>query len=411
MGLLPREGGPQREHRVQLVIVFGLALFALGLAENFFHRKNLRSIPIRILVNGTRGKSSVTRLIAGALREAGYRTIAKTTGSEARVILEDGSETPVRRPLGARITEQKALARLAARQKADALVVECMAVRPESQMLMRSQLVRPTITVITNARVDHVEEMGPTIADTEAALSFSIPPDGTLVTADPRFSGASHAKAARRIVVANSSDLSEEILGRFSYPVFPENLSIALQVASELGIDRERAIMGMIKAEPDVGVLRLFAVKAPGYSMIFINGFAANDILSTEMVWKEASKRLPPGLPLILLYNNRADREYRIPEFLRLPDKIENIKLLVAIGEHTRKVARSFGNSGLETMTCETGTDFGALFSELAARVGESFLLFGVGNIHGMGSALMTYCMEHGRAYEKNKEGECFRNR
>ena len=396
---------------MQLVIVFGLALFALGLAENFFHQKNLRSIPIRILVNGTRGKSSVTRLIAGALREAGYRTIAKTTGSEARVILEDGSETPVKRPLGARITEQKALARLAARQKADALVVECMAVRPESQMLMQSQLVRPTITVITNARVDHVEEMGPTVADTEAALSFSIPPDGTLVTADPRFSGASHAKAARRVVVANSSDISWELLGRFSYPVFPENLSIALQVASELGIDRERAIEGMIKAEPDVGVLRLFEVESPAYSMIFVNGFAANDILSTEMVWKEASKLLPPELPLVLLYNNRADREYRVPEFLRLPGRIGNIRLLVAMGEHTKKVARSFGSSGLETMTCETGTDFGALFSDLASRVGKSFLLFGVGNIHGMGETLMTYCKEHGCAYGRNKEGECFRNR
>ncbi len=395
---------------MQLVIVFGLALFVLGLAENFFHQKNLRSIPIRILVNGTRGKSSVTRLIAGALREAGYRTIAKTTGSEARVILEDGSETPVRRPLGARITEQKALARLAARQKAEALVVECMAVRPESQMLMRSQLVRPTITVITNARVDHVEEMGPTVADTEAALSFSIPPDGTLITSDSRFAGSPIAGAARRVVVANLSDLTEDILERFSYPVFPENLSIALQVASELGIDREKAIEGMIKAEPDIGVLRLFAVESPTYSMIFVNGFAANDILSTEMVWNEATRLLPPDLPLILLYNNRADREYRIPEFLRLPGRLGNIRLLVAMGEHRQKVARGFGNSGLETMTCASGTDFGALFSDLAARVGESFLLFGVGNIYGMGKALMTYCMEHGYPYGRKKEGECFRN-
>ncbi|HWR12262.1 MAG TPA: poly-gamma-glutamate synthase PgsB [Rectinemataceae bacterium] len=396
---------------MQLVIVFGLALFALGLAENFFHRKNLRSIPIRILVNGTRGKSSVTRLIAGALREAGYRTIAKTTGSDARVILEDGNETPVKRPLGPRITEQKGLARLAARQKADALVVECMAVRPESQMLMRSQLVRPTITVITNARVDHVEEMGPTIEDTEAALSFSIPPDGTLVTADPRFSGASHAKAARRIVVANSSYISEELLGRFSYPAFPENLAIALQVASELGIDREKAIEGMIKAEPDVGVLRLFKVESPAYSMVFINGFAANDVRSTEMVWAEASRRLPDVLPLILLYNNRADREYRVPEFLRLPRRIGNVRLIVAMGEHPEKVARSFRKLGLDALTCGPGTDFAVLFASLAERLGGAFLLFGVGNIHGMGETMVTYCAEHGFPYEKAKEGKCCRNR
>ena len=43
-------------------------------------------IPIRIHVNGTRGKSSVTRLIAAGLRAGGKRTFAKTTGTAPRVI-------------------------------------------------------------------------------------------------------------------------------------------------------------------------------------------------------------------------------------------------------------------------------------------------------------------------------------
>jgi poly-gamma-glutamate synthase PgsB/CapB len=411
---------------VYLVLVFSLALLVLGWAENYFHQKNLRAIRFRILVNGTRGKSSVTRLIAGALREAGYKTVAKTTGSEARIILEDGSETPVKRPLGARITEQKALARLAAGKRADALVVECMAVRPESQLLMRSQLVRPTITVITNARVDHVEEMGPAIEDTEAALAFSIPPDGTLVTADARFAGAEGVisarsargaqitqgtQSARRVVVADASEISDELLGRFSYPAFPENVSIALAVAAELGIDRETALRGMISAAPDIGVLRLFALDSPDYSLIFINGFSANDMLSTEMVWHEASKRLPADLPLVVLYNNRADREYRIAEFLEMPGRIKNIDLLVSMGDHGDKVARAFRGRGIETMTSKAGTDFDILFGEIAARVGKSFLLFGVGNFYGKGRAMVDYCMNHGVPYDESKEGECFRNR
>jgi hypothetical protein len=41
------------------------------------------AIPVRIHVNGIRGKSSVTRLIAAALREAGIRTVAKTTARRA----------------------------------------------------------------------------------------------------------------------------------------------------------------------------------------------------------------------------------------------------------------------------------------------------------------------------------------
>ncbi len=49
--------------------------------------------PLKIHVNGTRGKSTVTRLIAAGLRQASLPTVAKTTGSAARLIYPDGSET------------------------------------------------------------------------------------------------------------------------------------------------------------------------------------------------------------------------------------------------------------------------------------------------------------------------------
>jgi len=72
-------------------IVFLLYL----LLEYVFHIKNLKSIPVRIHINGTRGKSSVTRLIAAALREAGFKVVAKTTGTLPRVITDQGVELPV----------------------------------------------------------------------------------------------------------------------------------------------------------------------------------------------------------------------------------------------------------------------------------------------------------------------------
>lgn len=391
---------------MRLVIILSVALCALGIVENYLHQRNLRKIPIRILVNGTRGKSSVTRLIAGALREAGYRTITKTTGSEARIIIEDGTEIPVRRPLGPRIIEQKALARLAVRHRANALVVECMAIRPESQMVMQRQLVRATIGVITNVRVDHVEEMGPTLDDTASALSFSIPREGTLVTSDSRFHGA-----ARRVVVIDSSQIGAEILSRFSYPVFAENVSLALQVAKELGISGETALRGMISAQPDIGVLRLFKVESPLFKAVFINGFAANDVESTILVWKEASDMVPADLPLIMLYNNRMDREYRIAEFLQLPQKMKKPCLIAVVGEHQGKVAKLFSKQGLETLAFKPGTTSEELLTALGAKVGAGFLLFGVGNIYGMGKNLVAYCAEHGSAIDWRREGKCFRNR
>jgi len=71
-----------------LAVLIFLLLFVLGFwgHEAWRHRRALRALPIRIHVNGSRGKSSVTRLVAAALREGGIPTAAKTTGSKARMI-------------------------------------------------------------------------------------------------------------------------------------------------------------------------------------------------------------------------------------------------------------------------------------------------------------------------------------
>src|SRR5260370_24235129 len=90
--------------------LFAIALAALACcivwlgAAAWRHRRNLRAIPVRIHVAGTRGKSTTTRLIAAGLRAGGLRVVAKTTGTEPRLIRPDGSEVawPPRRPPSAR---------------------------------------------------------------------------------------------------------------------------------------------------------------------------------------------------------------------------------------------------------------------------------------------------------------------
>ena len=63
-----------------------------GLAEYARHRRNLRGIPIRVQVNGTRGKSSVTRLIAAGLRAGGY--LKNADKGRARVVHPNGLSLP-----------------------------------------------------------------------------------------------------------------------------------------------------------------------------------------------------------------------------------------------------------------------------------------------------------------------------
>ena len=74
--------------------------------ESILHHKTISNIPIRVHVNGTRGKSSVVRLIAAGLRAGGIKTLAKTTGSSPRFIDEDGYDHVIRRFRPASIGEQ-----------------------------------------------------------------------------------------------------------------------------------------------------------------------------------------------------------------------------------------------------------------------------------------------------------------
>src|SRR4026208_1958889 len=79
-----------------------LALTLLGVIISWWlerrdYERRLSKLKIRIYVNGIRGKSTVTRLIAGVLREAGIQTLAKTTGSAAMVLLPNGKKIPIKR--------------------------------------------------------------------------------------------------------------------------------------------------------------------------------------------------------------------------------------------------------------------------------------------------------------------------
>ncbi|MET0492474.1 MAG: poly-gamma-glutamate synthase PgsB, partial [Actinoplanes sp.] len=77
-----------------------LGLLVAGVVEQRNHERNLKTIPHRVLVNGIRGKSSITRLCAGALRGGNLRVVAKTTGTAARFIFPDATEEPVHRKFG-----------------------------------------------------------------------------------------------------------------------------------------------------------------------------------------------------------------------------------------------------------------------------------------------------------------------
>ena len=185
-----------------LIILGALAtvLIIIGLFEFKFHQLSLSGIPVRIHVNGTRGKSSVTRLIAAGLRAGGKRTFAKTTGTAPRVIDSEGIDRIIHRLRKPSIGEQVRLLKYFSDEKPDIVVMECMAVQPQYQWISEHQMVKADIGVITNARPDHLDEMGPTEVDVVKSLCNSIPVNGTLVTAENK-----HKNIIKKVTLNNDS--------------------------------------------------------------------------------------------------------------------------------------------------------------------------------------------------------------
>src|SRR5512136_396561 len=99
---------------VTLIFLIPLVVIVFLFVEKLVHDRTVRRIPIRIHVNGTRGKSTVVRLTAAALRDAGIRTLAKTTGTTPTLIYPDGHEEAIRRRGPSRIREQMSFMKKAA---------------------------------------------------------------------------------------------------------------------------------------------------------------------------------------------------------------------------------------------------------------------------------------------------------
>lgn len=131
-----------------------------------------KKIPHVIHVNGTRGKSSVCRLIEAGLRNGGMRVFCKTTGINPTTIDVDGEERIIPRKGCANIKEQVEILCKASKQNVQILVVECMAVRPELQHVTQHSILRADICAITNVRRDHTDVMGESLQEIADALSI-----------------------------------------------------------------------------------------------------------------------------------------------------------------------------------------------------------------------------------------------
>jgi poly-gamma-glutamate synthase PgsB/CapB len=368
------------------------------------HHRRLEQLDLRIHVNGIRGKSSVTRLVAGVLREGGFVTVAKTTGSAARVIGTQGEETRIRRLGAATIIEQVDFVRDHVLNNVEAVVMECMAVRPQYQQYAQDHMVRSDITVITNVREDHQEEMGETLEEIADSMALTIPVRGVLITAEDRDHirerlGSAAAERDSTTVYAEAAAVRDEDMRGFDHIEFKSNVAVGLAVASYLGISREQAISGMWKAVPDVGVVRLKTYDILGKKITWVPMFAANDRESVLIALAELHATFGDAPSVIGILNNRADRGRRAELFATMvPNDLSGyLHHVVTMGAYEEAVtsmmtAGGFPGKRILNLGESVRPSLEQMLQAITGLVeGEHGVLIGMVNIHTEQAELLTH--------------------
>ena len=380
-----------------VIALIGLYILFLRI-EKANHEKRVRSIPVRIWVNGSRGKSSVTRLIAAGLRGGGKKVIAKTTGTRASFITDNEREQPVIRLGMPNIREQVKIFRKATAEMPDAIVLECMALRPDLQHSEAVHIVKPNVVVITNVRADHLDVMGPSLKDVAKHFLNAIPNGATLFVGDKNMLRSNEKMLRTKsidIKFSDTNNIPDSIIADFHYIEHKANVALALDVCKKFGVDDKDALRAMLSASPDPGVLRKHSLVIDSKEIVLINAMAANDPDSTHMIWQMVDRNYPE---INILVNCRSDRIDRSFQMARLIKERMPADRYILTGSGTEILARRLYKTAAHEKILDIG---GKTPEDVVKAVADVVLnmgfIFAMGNTVGYGEEMMQQFLLHER--------------
>lgn len=390
--------------------VFLVFVIYLYVEKNRFCRWT-DNIPLRICVTGTRGKSSVTRLIAAVLRESGYRVLAKTTGSGPAMINPDGTEKEIIRHGRPSILEAKRVLKIANEQRVQAVALELMGILPESVYVESVRMFKPHILVITNVRHDHMAQMGSTKEEIASCFASAVPEDGLAFVLENEFFSVYQAVAEQRgsrIIQVNRESQDSLIgdKGRRPSPFeFTGNIDLALAVSEHLDICREKALRAMASAFPDFGSLKVWTAAEDSLlkPWFFVSAFAANDPQSTREVFSSGKIRaLLEGRKVIGLLNFREDRGDRTLQWVEALERNEFPELdrIVLLGHHAFAARRRLSDIVKERILVWPKHSPAEIIQKLSGLEKDGVVLVGMGNMQGSGKAFIDFWEATGRRYD-----------
>lgn len=365
------------------IVVLIIVVYIIYLILEYRQTKKLRKAFKHIIhVNGTRGKSSTTRLIAAALAQGGYKVFCKTTGTSAMTIDVNGKEEKINRRGKPNIKEQISIMKRAKNQGAEILVIECMAVKPELQYISQHKILNADISVITNARRDHLEEMGPSLEEVAKSLGNVIPKNGYLVTAEENFYDYYRIKGEKlntKVILSDNHGEDYEI-------DFVENVNIVLDICEILNVNKAKALEGMKNYKRDPGVLKIYRLNDTKEEVLFINGFAINDPDSTMQVYEYLNrKNIFKDKEVIVMVNNRRDRPYRMKQHIEVINYIKPHKIWIS-GKYLNLMKKYLLKEGINEEKILLIKDITKINLK---DINKSTAIYGTGNIVGNGEKIV----------------------
>jgi poly-gamma-glutamate synthase PgsB/CapB len=343
--------------------------------------------------------------------------MAKTTGTLPRIIDFEGKEVPILRYERANIIEQVKIFRYFAKRKPEAVVVECMAVLPEYQWLCEHRLIRSHISVITNARLDHINEMGHFREQIARSLSNTIPdikpfgepfklkgevkPPVVFTSEKGNFAPLKEIADHNGVPIyrVGGSGVSIAELQKFGHIEHPANVGLALAVCDWAGVDRKTALDGMYRSHPDAGALKVARCFHDEKELLFINAMAANDPESTLEIFNQIKERFSPLGTLLVLLNSRADRQDRSMQLIEMAGANMEFDKFVLTGESVDKFTallpdyKISKNKAVGIGWVAPDKGFHLLFDQIESRG----TVFGMGNVGAGGLDLFNYFYKHRR--------------
>jgi len=384
------------------MIIFAISFFLLVLAyftiEYQLLKTRLKKIPIRIMVNGTRGKSTTVKIIYEILRLEKQKVFAKTTGEKPLQYLPNGINKTILRISPASILENIRILRKWAHESPDSVVMECMALQPETQFILSNRIFQPNYILITNILVDHAEVMGQNVGEITETILECLHPKAEIFMNENQLNGFFASEDLPNLHRIASTDTFPERMDHIPSDILDQNWTLIKNFTHHLKIDLQTTFQCFKKEWARIS--KDIYLRIPDLNISIWNLFSVNDTQSTNLFIQHSRDELPQNSQEIILLNTRKDRPLRtklFAEFLNREFKSANIWIT---GTGRQLGRNQFKREGVEANLISLKS-YGAILEELKAGYPVPTTIYCLANFNGMEHFIKSI-QELKKFYQKN---------